>query len=513
MVNAPVARYQDELARELESLAHEPRLLPHRGALRLLARAVESGQGLTQWAGGGLVAAYAGPDALVPDAAGAARWARRAATASSVLVFLPLLLTWTGLAFAAYAYGQQQRDGGAPATGTFLELWQQGFHGHLWEPLRFDWLVGYTLALLVALITVSILRQLWEQRDEQRAGELLRRLTGALAATEARATAAAHTEPLRFAQELQGAAQGLREIVELSTQSGERSLVLLRQAVEVVERQAEAVRSLQEAATALRAGSDQVSRVTGEAAAAAGRSGDQAQRLGDQVATAVTGLTEGVEAGTRQAAERIGAAAETAARRFDLVMTGATDRQARQAAEPAGALERRAVEQAAGLERRAVEQAAGLEQRAKAAEESLAAGRDALTEAARALGASAAGLDRAVTVLPPALADAAQEGAEHIGAAYEVAVLALATSLRGEVELAAAAIGDQLAELATLLDRQAERRESLREPPAQAPRDLPRDEPFDEPFDVPRDAPRDLPFDVPRDAPHDVPVDRPLDLR
>jgi hypothetical protein len=429
--NAPTARRPAALAAELRELAKEPRVAPHQVALNELAEAVSSGEGLAQWAGGGLLAAYAGPDALAPDPGRRGRWARRLEAASSVLVFLPLLLTWSGLGAAVLAY-RQLSGTRADASASFLALWQQGFQGHLWAPLRFDLVVGYTVALLLGLITVTLLRQRWEAQDERERSALLQRLAGALAQAEALAARAAHTEPRRFARELQDAASGLRALIDLSAGAQERSRDLLAQALAASGEAVTAVRSMQEAAATLRAGTLQASRASREAAAAADRLGKGADRLGGTVTDAVSGMSTGMDESAARAARRIADAAEAAARRFDAVLAGAVEIQARQAAE----------------------QSAGWERRGRAAEDALTASREELIRAAKALADTTAGLDRSVTGLPTALEGAAADGADRIGTAYELAVAALAVSLRGEVEQAAAAIGDQVALLGAALTQQ-----------------------------------------------------------
>jgi len=429
--NAPTARRPAALAAELRDLAKSPRVAPHRAALNELADAVSTGEGLAQWAGGGLLAAYAGPDALAPDPGRRGRWSRRLEAASSVLVFLPLLLTWSGLGAAVLAY-RQLSSTRADASASFLALWQQGFQGHLPALLRFDLVVGYTVTLLLVLIAVTLLRQRWEARDERDSRALLQRLAGALVQTEALAARAAHTEPRRFARELQDAASGLRTLIDLSAGAQERSRDLLGQAVAASGEAVQAVRSMKQATTTLRAGTQQVSQSSQEAAAAADRLGKGADRLGGTVAEAVSGLSTGMDESARRAARRIADAAEAAARRFDAVLAGAVEFQARQAAE----------------------QSAGLEQRGRAAEDALTASREAMSRAAKALAETTAGLDRSVTVLPAALEGAAADGADRIGTAYEAAVAALAVSLRGEVGQASADIGDQVARLGAALEQQ-----------------------------------------------------------
>ncbi|MEU6237255.1 hypothetical protein [Kitasatospora sp. NPDC047058] len=453
---APRASDPAGLAAELELLAGEPRVEAFGGVLRDLAAAVRSGNGLAPWAGGSLVAAYGTAAALGPGGGRRGRITTGLQLASSVMVLFPLLLTWSGLGLAVSAYQDYLDDRGAgratagPDRASFLELWQQGFGGHLAGPARFDWLVGYTVLLLTGLVAAGVVRQVMARQDEESGRELVRRLAFALAQTEALAAAAAHTEPRRFATELQSAAEGLRELITLSAGAGDRSRAVLEQATEAARTAVAAVRSMEDATTALRKGTEQVSEASDRAAAAAAGLTRGSELLGDRVAGAVAELAAGMEHSTASSAARITAAAESAAGRFDEVLAGAFDAQARQA----------------------VLHTEALEQRSRAAEQLLTTATDTLTAGARDLVGVVAGLDGAVTGLPHALGAAAEEGAERIGTAYELAVAALAASLRGEVEEAAAVIGDRVAALGELIREDGERRASGRRDTATAQAEL-----------------------------------------
>ncbi|MGW4894001.1 hypothetical protein ACWEQL_17285 [Kitasatospora sp. NPDC004240] len=423
--------------------------------LRDLAAAVRTRDGLAPWAGGSLVAAYGTAAALGPSGGRRGKVAIGLQTASAVMVLLPLLLTWGGLGLAVAAYGDYLDDrtagrAGGPDSASFLELWQQGFGGHLAGPVRFDWLVGYTVLLLIGLITAGIARQVMTRKDEESGRELVRRLAFALAQTEAMAAAAAHTEPRRFATELQSAAEGLRELISLSAGAGDQSRKILQQATEAARTAVTAVRSMEDATAALRQGTERVSEATDRAAAASADLTRGSELFGDKVADAVAELAAGMERSAAGTADRIAAATESAAGRFDQVLAGAVDAQARQA----------------------VLHAETLEQRSRAAEQLLSTATDTLTAGARDLVGVVSGLDGAVAGLPDALGLAAEEGAERIGTAYELAVAALAASLRDEVEEAAAVIGDRVAALGELIREDGERRAAGRRDTATAQAEL-----------------------------------------
>ncbi|MFE0517263.1 hypothetical protein ACFW2E_47445, partial [Streptomyces sp. NPDC058964] len=212
-------------------MAAEPQLVLQKAALEELAVAVERGNGLSAWSGGGLVAAYAGEGALAPRTEGAALWARRLSAATAVMVYFPLVLTWSGLGLATYAYHQARRDPSARLRGSFLDMWQQGFAGHLSGVLRFDQLVWYTITLLGLVVTLTLTWRSVQHRADEQDRRLLRRLARALARVESAAVTAAHTQPRAFTEELQEAVAEMRALLQLSDSAGELSRNLLREAV------------------------------------------------------------------------------------------------------------------------------------------------------------------------------------------------------------------------------------------------------------------------------------------
>lgn len=411
-----------DLHEELRLLAGEPQLAFQRATLEQLAVAVEHGEGLAGWSGGGLVAAYAGEGALAPRTGGAAVWARRLGSATAVLVYLPLVLTWSGLGLAMYAYREARRDPSARLQGTFLEMWQQGFAGHLPAFLRFDALVWYTITLLVLVVAVTLAWRSTQHRADEQDRGLLRRLAHALARVEAAAVAAAHTEPRRFTEELQGAAAELRALLGLSDRAGELSQKLLGQAVAASAEAVSATRTMDASSAALREAVTSVAAASRQAAAAAGHLTRGAEGFGEAVQASTATLTTGMVAAAEEAARRIVEAVTTASGHLTETATAASDRFAQVVAQAVTGLEAQAGRQADEV--RTV----------------LAQGREALAGAAQELRKSASGLERSVAVLPGSLEAAAGTGADHVGLAYESAVAALAASLQAEVRQAGQAL-------------------------------------------------------------------------
>lgn len=441
---SPTHHEPERLAAELRELAAHPRCAAHAVALRRLADAVACGNEdeLRSWAGGGLVAAYCGPHALsAAPSATAGRGRRLLSALPSVLVFAPLLVTWTGLGAAAYAY-QRMRDSGVAGkdgegpSGSFLTLWQQGFGGHLWPVLHFDMMVVYTVVALLALMGTTMVGRLAEAAEEPERQRLLSRLSAALAQVEALAAHTAQASPVRFAEELQGAASGLRDLLSEAARVQERAHGLLSGASAATEHHLAAVKALEAAVAELRAGTAEVKASVGAATRAAGEIADGTRRLAEDLATSGSTMAEGLDKAGRLAAERLGSAGASAAERIGSAGELTAERIER-AAREAGEREEKAGERTAQWMRRAVQEVT----------EALTAVRASTAESTQVLATTLDGLGGTLTGLPAALEEAAAEGAERIGAAYDLAVAALAVSLREEVRTVTAELATRIAEL------------------------------------------------------------------
>ncbi|MFF3457198.1 hypothetical protein ACFYXH_23330 [Streptomyces sp. NPDC002730] len=444
----PTHHEPKRLAAELRDLAGHPLCAVHGEALRRLADAVNSGSEdeLRMWAGGGLVAAYCGPDALTAATAAESGGARRLLHAlPSVLVFAPLLVTWAGLGAAAYAY-QRMRDSGEGADSgpseSFLTLWQQGFDGHLWPVLHFDMMVVYTVVALLALMGTTVLSRLRDTAEETERRLIVPRLSGALAQVEALAARAAHSSPAHFAQELQGAATGLRALLVQAADVQERAHDLLSEAGAATEQHLAAVKALESAVAELRAGTADVRESVHVATEAAGEVATGTRLLTDELAKSGSAMAEGMDRAGRLAAERIGGAGQLTAARIDKAAREARER------------ETAAADRTAQWMRQAVQEVTG----------SLTAVRASTAESTQVLTATLGGLDRTLAALPAALERAAAEGAERIGTAYDLAVAALAVSLREEVHTVTTELAARIAELreATLTQQNGQTRAHTR---------------------------------------------------
>ncbi|MFJ8008286.1 coiled-coil domain-containing protein [Streptomyces fagopyri] len=412
----------------MADLAAHPRLARHSAALHDLADAVSSGRGLEVWAGGSLVTAYGGPDALGDGPAEKGDRARRLGLLPTALVFVPLLITWFGLGAAAWA-NQRMNDSGARFEGSFLTLWQQGFDGHLWPFLRFDMMAVWTVLALAALATTTMLRHRWEERDERERLVLSQRLSGALAQTEALAVRAAATSPRRFTEELQGAAEELHTLLGRAVDVQEGARRAVAQADGATDRTVTALTSLDSALVVLRAGASEAREATRGASTAAGQVAQGADVLTSGVAASVAALRDSVGEAGRIAAEHLAAAGVSVADRFDAVASAAELR--------GSAATDRATE--------------SMERIRDEARDTLEKTQASLDESTRLLTTTVRGLDRTLTALPAALEGSAAEGADRIGMAYDMAVAALAASLRQEVREVSAELADRIDQLHTVV--------------------------------------------------------------
>ncbi|MEU1529605.1 hypothetical protein [Streptomyces fagopyri] len=412
----------------MADLAAHPRLARHSAALHDLADAVSSGRGLEVWAGGSLVTAYGGPDALGDGPAEKGDRARRLGLLPTALVFVPLLITWFGLGAAAWA-NQRMNDSGAHFEGSFLTLWQQGFDGHLWPFLHFDMMAVWTVLALAALATTTMLRHRWEERDERERLVLSQRLSGALAQTEALAVRAAATSPRRFTEELQGAAEELHTLLGRAVDVQEGARRAVAQADGATDRTVTALTSLDSALVVLRAGASEAREATRGASTAAGQVAQGAELLTNGVAASVAALRDSVGEAGRIAAGHIAAAGASVADRFDAVASAAELRGSAAADRATESMERIRDE----------------------ARDTLEKTQASLDESTRLLTATVRGLDRTLTTLPTALEGSAAEGADRIGMAYDMAVAALAASLRQEVREVSAELADRIDQLHTVV--------------------------------------------------------------
>ncbi|MER5620226.1 hypothetical protein ABT061_04195 [Streptosporangium sp. NPDC002544] len=203
-----------ELAAELHELAADPRLATRQEELRDLALAITDSDEAERWCEVDLFAAFSPEDSIIPSSEPAETkgwWSFRWASIilSSLLIFVPLLITWFGLMMATDAYEDALLANPEAARRPFLEMWQQGFDGHLPDSLKFGNIAFYTLGAIAFLILWTIIENGIRNRVEQREDTseedlaLLRaRLRRALTRTSLLLGQVRLSSPARFGTEL-----------------------------------------------------------------------------------------------------------------------------------------------------------------------------------------------------------------------------------------------------------------------------------------------------------------------
>jgi hypothetical protein len=176
---------RQQVADELEGIAAEPELEPQRAQLTGLADALRQGSDLDGWAEIDLLDTFTRPESLRPSVPGTQQSRARTVLdmAPSVLLFLPILITWLGLAMATRAYGDLMAHppaGFSLAGKTFLQLWQEGFGGKLAGAFGFSSVAVYTLVAVLLLVIVTVTGGIVRRREETAAtagrAELMHRM-------------------------------------------------------------------------------------------------------------------------------------------------------------------------------------------------------------------------------------------------------------------------------------------------------------------------------------------------
>ena len=152
-----------------------------------LADAIESGTGKERWAHVDLFAAFLGRDSIRPVKPPAGRIRTALEYAPSILVFVPLLATWAGLAIATWRY-RATLDDPKLSGQPFLQRWENGFDGHLWRFLTFDWFALATVTAILLLLAASVAQAVVARTAEKQQLEEERRvrheLTSAIIAAD-----------------------------------------------------------------------------------------------------------------------------------------------------------------------------------------------------------------------------------------------------------------------------------------------------------------------------------------
>jgi hypothetical protein len=343
--------------------------------------------------------------------------------APSLLVFLPLCVTWGFLALATATYREMLDDpaGHRKAEGrSFLELWESGFDGRLAAAASFHYVAYYTLAAIGLL--VAALWWSWhagrrdEHRDDVQLAELSALLTQAqflLAQTVHGSTARVARDTERAAARMSGMAQDLVQVQQATAGAAKKAAELLGTAKDAATEITAAARDLHSASADTREAVGVLATAADELVERAG----ELRKAGRDSADAVSGAVR--------------LASDSAGEQLRMVADSAGE-QVRQVAAVAGQVVRQAGVEAAG----AVQ----------------AAGQPLLT-ASEALTKQGAALARADERLAESVRLIVEEGAERFGETYRLAVAAAAVELSARIAEAGEETGRRLAEVSEQMNQ------------------------------------------------------------
>ena len=288
----------DEIGRLASELREDARLRDLERALRDLTSTPPSADRARKWAAVDLFAVFLSEEPAVSETGGAARFWQVVDTSVQVLVFVPIALTWLGLALAASAYRAAQANGSLRGE-SFLQGWQTGFHGRLPSLVTFDHVALYTFSLVFVLIVGTAALVVHRKKLEERQAELRRRLVIALTRADLELAPFRLGLPERVAKELDLAADRLNGTVGAIEAAGRVAARSQQKAADALTAVAPALASVVTAATAASTAAsalerapdkfsdhlDRMTQATGDVAAAqrqlVSAAGDASQRIAD----------------------------------------------------------------------------------------------------------------------------------------------------------------------------------------------------------------------------------------
>jgi hypothetical protein len=235
-----------------------------------------------------------------------------------IFVFVPLLITWTGLQQAAGGYHRMLEDpatAAAARAGNFLELWQTGFGGKLPAPLKFEWVALYTLCAIVLLIAVTVITADLRRREDQREDEeehrqasgreaVSQQLLAALTRAQLIVNRDRLATPARFATELSTSARSLGALMQ-------QAELTHRATVGLAERYDQTAQQLTQAITALREATENMSVGAAGVQHAANVMDASGQQLREEVRSQVLAAADRLEAATSAAEQELASQRES----------------------------------------------------------------------------------------------------------------------------------------------------------------------------------------------------------
>lgn len=327
----------DAVVRKLRDLCRESLTADAGAVVSQLADDLDQDSGrLEQWAAVDLVAALARDENIDTGKVAAAapggprsRGGNRERTVDAflgVLVFVPLLVTWFGLARASAAYSRLATREPDKATEPFLQLWERGFDGNLSPWLRFGNVASTAVLFIGLLLLTSAYHAMARHRsqtaaDKQRAAVAAR--TGELALVLVRTQVVVNSHravtPADFTAALGDSAKRLRGMLKTAAEVEDR-------AVETLERTEHLTHGLGEAATRLTTASDRTAAASTAAEQRVLQGVDLLQKAQDQTGAMVGDLVRMSSEALRTAHEAGLAAVETSvSQNRDVVRSGVAD--------------------------------------------------------------------------------------------------------------------------------------------------------------------------------------------
>ncbi|WP_380282394.1 hypothetical protein [Kitasatospora purpeofusca] len=271
----------DTLGARLRTVADLPVLAAQRRGLRGLALAVDERAGhapadprtaaanaqdalaadVDTWAQLDLMALFGRPELYrIPDQPPdrASRLREAVTHAPPLLVFVPLGITWFGLNRATGAYEELRstRAGRELADGrTFLDLWQDGFGGHLSGLFTFGAMVWWTIGALVLLLgttlAAELVRRSADSAGKASLGAAVAQLPPLLTEAQLLLAAARLEAPARFVAELSRAAAQLTPLLDRAADTHAATSSLADSTVELLRTARRSTKQLSEASAVL----------------------------------------------------------------------------------------------------------------------------------------------------------------------------------------------------------------------------------------------------------------------
>ncbi|MFE6870442.1 hypothetical protein ACFVFS_28300 [Kitasatospora sp. NPDC057692] len=178
--------------------------------------------------------------------------------APPLLVFVPLGITWFGLSRATGAYEELRstQAGRELADGrTFLDLWQDGFGGHLSGLFTFGAMVWWTIAALLLLLGTTLAAELVRRRGDLAGkaslGAAVAQLPPLLTEAQLLLSAARLEAPARFVAELSRAAAQLTPLLDRAADTHAATRSLADSTVELLRTAKRSTKQLSEASAVL----------------------------------------------------------------------------------------------------------------------------------------------------------------------------------------------------------------------------------------------------------------------